>query len=360
MRRLSIPATYCLLVLMAAPGALAGDAAAPPATESPSAWQWLRTRVFGAPGPAETAAQMLARRGGSRLRLEADTDALRAELADELRGEVRERMRKARIAFRDLAARDGDVEVRVRDVDDLSRAMAALAETTADVHDMGDGLIRLTPSRRFVDWALEQLFTRNTEIITRRLNALGIATAGVQREGNGAIAVLLPGVKDPAHVADVLARRGQLELRLVDESVSRDAAVKAGAPDGSEVLFDKTKAPYVVSKRAPLTSADIIEANASFAPDGKEPVVGFRLTEHGAQVFAHVTEDNVGRPFAIVLDGVVLSAPVIREPILHGSGQISGNFTVDQAIDLALMLRSGALAFGMTVVDARAVAPAQN
>ena len=359
-RRLSIAATYCFLLAIAAAGANAEDRPAPPApAPSVSTWQWLRGHLFGA-APAESPAAALARRGGSRILLEADTDALRAELADELRADVRDRMRKARIPFRDLAAHDGIVEVRVRDVNDLPRARSALTETTADIQDAGDGLIQLTPSDRLRGWALDQLFDRNIEVITRRLHELGIATAGVRREGLSDIAVLLPGVKDPARVAEVLARRGQLEFRLVDATADRDAAIKTGAPEGFELLYDKGRVAYVVAKRAPLTGADLLEANASLSPTGTEPTVDFRFTEHGTQVFAHLTEDNVGQPFAIVLDGRVLTAPIVREPIRGGRGQISGGLTREQANDLALLLRSGALAFDMTVIDVRTVAPAQN
>jgi preprotein translocase subunit SecD len=359
-RRLSIAAACCLLVIVAAAGAQAETPAPAPATQGFSAWGWLRARLFGPSAPTESPAAALARRGGSRLLLEADTAGLRAELADELRTGVRERMRKARIPFRDLAARDGIVEVRVRDVNDLPRARSALTGAAADVQDAGDGLMRLTPLDRSHEWELDQLFDRSIEVITRRLHELGIATAGVQREGIDGIAVLLPGISDPTRVADVVARRGRLEFRLVDAAADPAATLKAGAPEGFEMLFDKAQRPYVVAKRALLTGADLLEANASFVANGNQPAVDFQFTEHGAQVFAHLTEDIVGQPFAIVLDGVVLSAPIVREPIRGGRGQISGGFTLEQANDFALLLRSGALAFVMTVVEARTVAPAKN
>jgi len=359
-RRLSIAATYCLLVIAAAAGAQAETPASPPpAAQGFSAWGWLRARLFGPSAPAESPAAALARRGGSRLLLEADTAGLRAGVADELRDSVRRVLRAAPIPFRDLAARDGYVEVRVRDVSDLPRAMTALAAPGTDLQDMGEGLIRLTPPTQALDGRIDEQFDRDIETITRRLSELGITSAGVQRQGIDGIAVLLPGVNDPTRVAEVLGRRGQLEFRLVDAAADGAAALKAGAPEGFEILFDKAQTPYVVAKRAPLTGADLLEANASFA-NGDQPVVDFKFTEHGAQVFAHLTEDIVGQPFAIVLDGRVLSAPVVREPIRGGRGQISGGFTLEQANDFALLLRSGALAFVMTVVEARTVAPAQN
>lgn len=363
MRRLRLAATCCWLVAVAVTSAHAEDQA--PAAQSAwassweSSWDWLRARMFGTPAPAETAAQALARRGGARLLLEADTDPLRAAILEDLRADVRRLLREARIAYRDLAIRDGAVDVRVRDVNDLPGALAALARAAVAPRDVGDGLIRLAPSQRALDGRLDAWFDRNIDVIQRRLDAVGLTGAGAQREGIGGIAVLLPGVTDPAPIADMLARRGELELRLVDLSIDANDAAKAGAPAGAELLYDKDKRPYVVSKQAPLGGRDIVDAQPSFSSSQhEEPVVDFRFTEQAAQVFAHVTEDNVGRPFAIVLDGIVISAPVIREPIRAGRGQISGNFTVQQANDLAILLRSGALAFGMTVVEARIVTPA--
>ncbi len=365
MRRLPLAVTCCWLAVMAATGASAGDPApAPlPAAQGFSTWQWLRARLFGA--PAETPAAALARLGGSRLLLEADIEPARADAANDLRDTVRRVLRAAPVPFRDLTARDGYVEVRVRDVNDVPRAMTALAAAKAGLRDiglrdLGDGLIRLTPSQRDMDLRLDSLFERNIATLTQRLRALGIANAGVQREGIAGIAVLLPGVKDATHVAEVLARRGQIEIRLVDQSADLDAAVKSGAPEGTELLYDKNKGRFVVFKQAPLTSADLAEVNPGFAPNGKDPVVDFRFTERGAKVFARLTEDNVGKMLAIVLDGVVISAPIVREPIRAGRVPISGNFTASSATDLALLLRSGALAFNMTLVDARTVEPAQN
>lgn len=359
MRRLLAAATCCLIVAAAGVNAESRTARALETAQSSAAWDWLRARLFG-PAEPETPAQALARLGGTRLLLEADTDPLRAAILDELRVDVRRLMREARVPYRDLAARDGSIEVRLRDANDGPRAMAALDASTVHLNDMGDGLIRLTPSQRGLDERLDAWFDHNINVIMLRLKALGITMASAQREGIGGIVIVLPGIKDAAPLAEMLARRGQLELRLVDLSVAAADAVKSGPPEDSELLYGRDKTPYVVSRQARLTGRDIVEATPSFDSRANEAIVAFRFTPDAARIFARVTEDNVGRPFAIVLDGVVISAPVIREPIRGGSGQISGNFTAQQANDLALLLRSGALAFGMSVVEARAVAPAEK
>ncbi|HBF31778.1 protein translocase subunit SecD, partial [Rhizobium sp.] len=130
-------------------------------------------------------------------------------------------------------------------------------------------------------------------------------------------------------------------------------------PATSDVLYgqDDASAPYLVEKRVIISGEDLVDAQASFNQQNNEPVVTFRFDSRGAQRFAQATQQNVGRPFAIILDNRVISAPVIREPIIGGSGQISGNFSVQGANDLAVLLRAGALPATLTVVEERTVGP---
>src|SRR5207245_11464013 len=133
-----------------------------------------------------------------------------------------------------------------------------------------------------------------------------------------------------------------------------DQAGRGAPPAHAEVLYDRGhRKPYMVYKRSVLTGRDLVDAQASFDQRTNEPVISFRFNADGARRFAQVTQENVGKPFAIVIDNEVMSAPVIREPILGGSGQISGAFTVEQANDMALMLRAGELPGKMTLLQAR-------
>jgi preprotein translocase subunit SecD len=146
---------------------------------------------------------------------------------------------------------------------------------------------------------------------------------------------------------------------MVDVSMSAEEALKAGPPSGSEVLYEfKTKTPDLVLKEIVIEGDDIIDASPGFERD--QPIASFRFNAHGTRRFAEITAANIGRPFAIVVDDRVLSAAVIREPILGGSGQISGNFTLEDANIVAMLLRSGTLPGRLSVVDQQVVAPAAN
>jgi preprotein translocase subunit SecD len=151
-----------------------------------------------------------------------------------------------------------------------------------------------------------------------------------------------------------------LSFQLVDVAVNPEQAVGGQVPPDDELLYQaKTNppAPIVVQKRIMVSGEDLVDAQPGFDQRTGEPIVSFRFNTNGARRFAQVTQENVGRPFAIVLDNQVISAPVIREPILGGSGQISGRFTVEQANDLAILLRAGALPAPLTIIEERTVGP---
>jgi preprotein translocase subunit SecD len=156
----------------------------------------------------------------------------------------------------------------------------------------------------------------------------------------------------------LLGKTAKLDFRMVDTNVTPEQAQAGGLPPEDEILYGQSdKQPYVVEKRVLVSGGDLTDAQPGFDQRNNEPIVSFRFNTSGARKFAEVTQQNVGKPFAIVLDNQVISAPVIREPILGGSGQISGNFTVQSANDLAILLRAGALPAPLTVIEERTVGP---
>jgi preprotein translocase subunit SecD len=169
----------------------------------------------------------------------------------------------------------------------------------------------------------------------------------------------VPGLQDPTRLKQLLGKTAKMDFRMVDSSVPADQAVQGRVPPDAEVLMSaqSPKVPYVVKKQVLVSGADLIDAQPSFDSRTSEPIVTFRFNTNGARKFAQATSANVGQPFAIVLDNEVISAPVIREPITGGSGQISGNFTVQQANDLAILLRAGALPAPLTIIEERTVGP---
>ena len=179
----------------------------------------------------------------------------------------------------------------------------------------------------------------------------------IQREGADRILVQVPGLQDPSRLKEILGKTAKLDFRMVDQSMTPQQASATHVPADSEILDGERGEKFLIEKRVLVSGADLVDAQPGFDQRSSEPIVSFRFNSSGARKFAEATQQNVGKPFAIVLDNKVISAPVIREPILGGSGQISGSFTVQSANDLAILLRAGALPAPLTVIEERTVGP---
>jgi preprotein translocase subunit SecD len=181
----------------------------------------------------------------------------------------------------------------------------------------------------------------------------------IQRQGSDRVLVQMPGLQDPTRLKELLGKTAKLDFHLVDQSMTVEQAKQTRPPPDSEILpgTKGEQQSYLIEKRVMVSGADLTDAQAGFDQRTNEPIVSFKFNTSGARKFAQVTQENVGKPFAIVLDNEVISAPVIREPILGGSGQISGNFTVQSANDLAILLRAGALPAPLTIIEERTVGP---
>jgi preprotein translocase subunit SecD len=310
--------------------------------------------------------------GGSHLLLEVDAKSVKKDKLDQTRDEVRHTLRDARIGYTGLATRGDAVEVRVKEAD-LDKALAKLRELSQplggilgstgarslDISNAGGGLIRLTVPQAAITDRLRQSVDQSIQIIERRVNELGTVEPLIQRQGVDRILVQVPGLQDPSRLKQLLGKTAKMDFRMVDTSVSPEQALQGNVPPDSEVLMSaqEPKVPYVVKKQVLVSGADLVDAQPGFDQRTGEPIVSFRFNSTGARKFAQATLENVGQPFAIVLDNEVISAPVIREPITGGSGQISGGFTVQQANDLAILLRAGALPAPLTIIEERTVGP---
>jgi preprotein translocase subunit SecD len=309
--------------------------------------------------------------GGSHLLLEVDSNAVRKEKVQALLDDVRRVLREARIGYTGLVARGESVEVRIREGADPQLALSKLRELaqpvggvlggggqrTVEIADAGGGLIRLTLTQTAITERIRQAVDQSITIVERRVNELGTVEPSIQRQGVDRILVQVPGLQDPTRLKELIGKTAKLTFRLVDLSKSPEQAAQNGPPPDSELLKDRNGAPYLIQKRVMVSGEDLTDAQPGFDQRTGEPIVTFRFNSSGARRFAQVTEENVGRPFAIVLDNEVISAPVIREPIRGGSGQISGSFTVEAATDLAILLRAGALPAPLTVIEERTVGP---
>jgi preprotein translocase subunit SecD len=311
--------------------------------------------------------------GGSHILLEVDTKAVRKEMLETLRDDVRRVLRDARIGYTGLAVRGNSVEVRIREGANASQAQTKLGELSLplggilggtgqrslDITNEPDSLIRLSLTDPAILERVRQSVEQSIQIIERRVNELGTVEPLIQREGNDRILVQVPGLQDPTRLKEIIGKTAKLDFRMVDTSMPSEQALQGRVPPDDEILYSTSqpKTPYLIEKRVLVSGGELTDAQPGFDQRTNEPVVNFRFNTSGARKFAQATQENVGKPFAIVLDNEVISAPVIREPILGGSGQISGSFTVQSANDLSILLRAGALPAPLTIIEERTVGP---
>ena len=308
--------------------------------------------------------------GGSHLLLEVDSGAVRKEQLQSIDDDVLRVLRQAKIPFTGRAIHGNAVEVHItRDTDldnalsklrELSQPVSGFAGTTGqrsiDISNNG-GLITLTPTDAAVTERVRQAVDQSIQIIERRVNEIGLVEPTIQREGLDRILVQVPGLQDPSHLKELLGQTAKLDFRMVDLSMTPEQAAQSHPSDSEILPGEQPGQSYLIEKRVLVSGADLVDAQAGFDPTNNEPVVNFRFNSSGARKFADATTANIGKPFAIVLDNKVISAPVIRSAIIGGSGQISGNFTVQSANDLAVLLRAGALPAPLTIIEERTVGP---
>jgi len=311
--------------------------------------------------------------GGSYLLLEVDSNYVKKEKLDQVRDDVRRVLREAKIPYTGLVSRADSAEVRITRDTDVPAALAKLRELSQplggllgssgqrslEVSDAGGGLIRLNVPQAAITDRVRQTIEQSIQIVERRVNQLGTVEPIIQRQGTDRILVQVPGLQDPTELKRILGKTAKMEFRMVDSTVSPEQAQRGQVPPDSEILMSAQapKVPEVIKKQVLVSGGELTDAQPGFDQRSGEPIVSFRFNSSGSRKFAQATVDNVGQRFAIVLDNEVISAPVIREPITGGSGQISGSFTVQSANELSILLRAGALPAPLTVIEERTVGP---
>lgn len=312
--------------------------------------------------------------GGSHIMLKIEKADIIKERLETTVGDIRNSLREAGIRYTGLSGVGQQIQVRITDADKIEAAKEALTPLTQAVSVGGltggtvqevtmtegeAGLLRFNLTDAGINYRASSALTQSIEVVRRRVDELGTTEPLIQRQGEDRIIVQVPGLTDPQRLKSLLNQTAKLTFHMVDASMPVEEAINGRPPASSEVLYsmDDPAVPYLVEKRALVSGENLVDAQASFNQQTNEPVVSFRFDSKGAQRFAQATQQNVGRPFAIVLDDQVISAPVIREPIVGGSGQISGGFSVEGANDLAVLLRAGALPATLTVVEERTVGP---
>jgi preprotein translocase subunit SecD len=309
--------------------------------------------------------------GGSHILLEADTSQLAETRLEALEDSVRSAMRRTepRIAIDDVSRSNGQLSFTVTEpsqIDAAREALLAVTSNTTGGRDWNIGVndgnrIILTPAGAGNETALNQAMDTAKDVIDRRINALGTLEPTIIRQGDNRIVVQVPGLDDPAALKELIGKTAKLEFKLVDEQADPDQTAQGKARVGSQVLpypSNPTGLPNIAVRRLGGIAGDkLVKADPTFDQQTNEPAVTIQFDGEGGQKFARMTQQNTNKLFAIILDGQVISAPQIREPIFGGISQISGSFTVESANQLAIALRSGALPVDLKIVEERSVGP---
>ena len=310
--------------------------------------------------------------GGSRLLLEAETADIAKQRLEQMEEQVRTEMRRQdpRIEIGDISTSGGRLSFLVRKVAQLDAAVERIRTLTQpvgmggqrdwNVQVVDSTRIVLTPTASGLATATDSAMEVATEIVRKRIDELGTREPSIVRQGSNRIDVQVPGLSNPAALKELLGKTAKLEFKLVDLTADPSQVAQGRAPPGSQILpyADPADGTGIAVQRRVMISGDqLIDATQGFDQQGGRPVVNIKFDSQGGRRFARTTQENVGKPFAIILDGKVLSAPRINEPILGGSAQISGNFTVDSANQLAIALRSGKLPVALKVIEERTVGP---
>jgi preprotein translocase subunit SecD len=309
-------------------------------------------------------------RGGVHFLLQVDMDGALTKAADRYVQDVRQALRSSDIRYSGITREGKAVQIRFREAGLRDQAIDKLAREVPDLALRADdaggesriiGTLKPEVEKRIQEFALQQ----NITTLRNRVNELGVAEPIVQQSGGDRVVVQLPGVQDTAKAKEILGRTASLEVRLIDEekmdSATLQSAIGGQVPFGTELLYDREGVPYLLKREVILTGDRISDAQPGFDGQTGEPAVHLSLDGRGASLFQQTTRENVGRRIAMVLvergKGEVVTAPVVRQEIGGGRVQISGRMTTTEARDTALLLRAGALAAPMEIVEERTVGP---
>ena len=314
--------------------------------------------------------------GGSHILLEADTAQVRRLRLESMEEDVRNRLRLAdpQIRHGDISTKDGTVSIMLADPSQGDAAREELQTLTSgasltgqrdwnlDILDSGSRVV-LAPTQAGLDLAVDQAMETATEVVRKRIDSLGTREPTIIRQGNDRIVVQVPGLKDPAALKDLLGKTAKLEFKLVDGTALPSEVAQGIIPPGSQIVPCENERAcngvqtIAVKRLGGIKGDRLTNAQPGNSQQDNQPIVDITFDQQGGARFAKLTTENVGKPFAIILDDTVISAPNINEPILGGRAQISGSFTTESANQLAISLRSGALPVDLKVVEERSVGP---
>ena len=296
--------------------------------------------------------------GGSYLLLEVQTDVLIKEEYENFSDTVRILSRENRIKINNIELLDDELKIRFETLDKLDEIRSSFLQNYRSVKfNLNNNVATITIDDLYKKNIQDSAIKQSLEIVRKRIDESGTKEPLIQRSGRSRILLQLPGVKDPERIKNLLGKTAKLNFHMVDDDDSKSLSLNL-APFGKMIVSDinNEEIKYLLEKKSKVGGENLIDASASFDPT-QGHAVSFRFDTTGAQKFGKATSENVGKRFAVVLDGVVITAPVINSAITGGSGIITGNFSSQEATDLAVLLRAGALPAPLQIVEERSVGP---
>ncbi len=295
--------------------------------------------------------------GGAHLLLEVDENTVFEDFYTGLGDSLKVSYRQNRISYKDVKATQDRLTVVVRKPADFDKAYDIARKLSRDVKVLTNGMrISFVLTEKAKETRIIGVVTQTIEIVRRRIDSTGTQEPLIQRQGIKRIVVQLPGIDNPDAIKKLLGKTAKMTFHLVDSKADTIKASQGIVAPGRIALYDEQGRIYVLEKRVYLSGENLVDAQASYSQNNA-PVVSFRFDSVGARKFGRLTSKARGRQLAIVLDGKVISAPNINEPILGGSGIITGSFTIEEVNELAVLLRAGALPAPLTIVEERTVGP---
>ncbi len=309
--------------------------------------------------PGKTVNLGLDLKGGSYLLLQAEMNSVFNEKLDNTSSQIRRQLRKNKIKYKNLRTVDSRISFNIRNINDKKKVLSLLKEYSKDfLLNNQKNYFFLILSESGINKITESTMQQAIEIVRRRIDESGTKEPLIQQQGKDRILVQLPGIDDPDRIKRLLGKTAKLTFRFTHpEMISETLDLNSVSPPGYVLLTeqkDKNKF-YMIQKKVMVSGEELTDAKAAFDQDGN-PAVMFTLTTSGGKKFGRITGKNIGRPFAIILDNKVISAPIIQGQIFS-NGQITGNFSVQEASDLALVLRAGALPVPLNIIEERTVGP---
>ena len=306
-------------------------------------------------------------KGGVYLVLGVDVDkAIESDL-DKYSIILEEEFKKENIDIDTIKRSGKDIIIKLLLSEDLPKAKKIISKMGALKIEKAYGdTIVVTLKDKEIERIKNNAIDQTLEVIRNRIDEFGVTEPEIRKAGKDRIIVQIPGIKDPERAIRIIGRTARLEFKLLDEEHSLQEALQGKIPPGDEILYGRVvdkqgrvirKIPYLVKKKTLLTGDHLVDARVMIDPRTNEPYVAIKFDKIGTKIFAQITSKNVGKRLAIILDNTVYSAPVIREPILRGEASITGSFTFEEAHDLAIVLRAGALPAPVKILENRTVGP---